>query len=245
MRSPFPMLLVRGATCALLVGAALGCGAPPPPAQDPSSSDGRGEREDRAAGPSFESEVGGLNEAQVKQTFERAASKLSACFAKGTERLPYLGGEVHFMVCIKKDGTPRFAFVKDSNLGDRTTEECMLGVFKAISWPKPQGGDGLAENSYTFEPSADERPPVEWSPEQLGKPFRKAQASLSQCRTSAGAGALKATMYVEPSGKPSAVGVSGADEKADAAADCVISALKALTFPSPGSYAAKVSVTID
>ena len=38
---------------------------------------------------------------------------------------------------------------------------------------------------------------------------------------------------------------SGADEKGDAAAGCVIDVLKALKLPSPGSYASKVSVTIE
>jgi hypothetical protein len=236
---------MRGVLLALVVGAVIGCGgSPPPPAVEAPPSEG-GEPEPRSGGPSVESEIGALDEFKVKQVFERAANKLSACFNRGAERLPYLSGEVRFVIRIKKDGSPRFAFVKDSNLGDRSSEECMLGVFKAISWPKPLGGEGLAENSYTFEPGADERPPVAWSADQLGKPFRKAQEALSRCRAGAGRGALKATMYIDTNGKPSAVGVSSADEKGEAAIECVVSTLKGVTFPSPGSYAAKVSVTID
>jgi hypothetical protein len=149
------------------------------------------------------------------------------------------------MLRIKKDGTPHFAFIKDSSLGDRVTEECMLDVLKGLSWPKPKGGEGLAENSYTFEASPDERPPVEWSEDKLGKPFQKARSMLAQCRADAGAGAIKATMYVTPKGKAEAIGLSSADEKGDAAASCVIDTLKALTYPSPGSYAAKVSINIE
>lgn len=250
---------MRGLSLALLFGAGLtasvgigvsgvsGCGGNPPP---PPTAPGQSEEsapEQGSGGPSVESEIGALDEFKVKQSFERAASKLSACFNRGTERLPYLSGEVRFVIRIKKDGAARFAFVKDSNLGDRETEECMLGIFKAISWPKPKGGEGLAENSFTFEPGADERPPVVWSEEQLGAPFRKARGALARCRAGAGVkpGALKATMYVSTDGKPSAVGVSSADEKGEAAIGCVVSTLKAVTFPSPGSYAAKVSLTID
>ena len=42
-----------------------------------------------------------------------------------------------------------------------------------------------------------------------------------------------------------AVGVASADEKGEAAVSCVIGALQSITFPSPGSYASKVSVTIE
>jgi hypothetical protein len=107
------------------------------------------------------------------------------------------------------------------------------------------GGEGLAENTFNFEPGGDDRPPVAWTPEQLGKPWKAAKTTLSQCRKKAGSGALRATLYVDTDGKAKAVGVSGADEKAEAAVSCVIDTLKALTFPSPGSYASKVSVTIE
>ena len=62
----------------------------------------------------------------------------------------------------------------------------MLAILKSASWPLPQGGEGLAENSFTFEPGSDERPPVAWSPEQLGQPFRKARGALAKCRSGAG-----------------------------------------------------------
>jgi hypothetical protein len=181
----------------------------------------------------------------VTSTFQKVSPKLSACFSKSTQRLAYLAGEVRFVIRVAKDGATRWAYVKESTLGDREAEGCMLDALKAAGWPKPEGGEGLAENSFTFEPPGDERPPVSWSPDQLGPAYKKAKGALSQCKKSAGTKAMTATFYVETDGKPASVGVASADEKGEAGVDCVVSALKGLKFPSPGSYAAKVTVPIE
>src|SRR6185369_16742726 len=109
---------------------------------------------------------------------------------------------------IAKSGSVRWAYVKDSSLGDRTTETCMLDALKSISWPKPVGGEGLAENSFGFEPGGDERPPVAWSQEQLGAAGKRVHPSLVKCKAEAGVAAMKATMYVDTDGKAAAIGVS-------------------------------------
>ena len=234
------------------IGAALACalaacgGSRPPPAEEPQAAepDEGGTRRVRAV-PGVESEIGAMDETKVKQAFEQVSGRLSACFNQGTQRIAYLAGDVRFVVRVAKDGSTRWAYAKDSTLGDRETEACMLDALKAAAWPKPEGGEGLAENSFSFDPGGDERPPVEWSPRDLGAPYRGAKAALERCRKGSGTKALKATMYVETDGKPSAVGVSSADERGEAAVSCVVDALRAIKFPSPGSYAAKVTVTID
>jgi predicted small lipoprotein YifL len=235
---------VRRVLVAMMAAAALsGCGSKPPP--EPAKVEAPVEVAPSRPKMAVESEIGALNEEKVNQAFKKAAKPLGACFDKGTERLPYLSGEVRFVVRVTKMGDVRWAFVKDSTLGDRETEECMLGALKTMSWPKPEGGEGLAENSFTFEPGDGERPPVAWSADQLGAPFKRVKPALAKCRKSAGTGALKATLYVDTDGKPAAVGVSGADERGEAAVACVVSTLQRITFPSPGSYASKVSVTIE
>lgn len=220
------------------------CGAPPPPPEAPKQEASTDAGRQRAT-PSFESEVGALDESKVTATFQRSAEKLGACYAKGTEKLAYLAGEIRFVVRVARDGSTRWAFVEDSNLGDRETEACMLGVLKSLTWPKPEGGEGMAKNQFTFKPGDDERPPVAWSPDQLGAPYKRAKGALSACRKKAGAKPMKATFYVDTDGKPAAVGVSSADEKGEAAVNCVVSTLSGLTFPSPGSYASKVTIPIE
>jgi hypothetical protein len=225
---------------------AAGCGESTlPPAEEPKvggAGEGAGRR---AAGPTVESEVGALDDVKVKQTFEHLSGRLTGCFTKGAQRVAYLAGDVRFVVRVARDGSARWVYVKESTLGDRETELCMIGALKGASWPKPQGGEGLAENTFSFDAGSEERPPVAWSPEQLGAAQKKVQRALAQCRKQAGTRSLKATMYVETDGKATAVGVASGDEKGDAAADCVIEALKGLKYPSPGSYASKVSVSAE
>lgn len=235
---------------ALLILAALsvsvaGCGAAPPPPAEDGSRPAEATIPRGHSGMGSESEIGGLDESKVKQVFQRSAARISACYDKGSARIPYLAGEVSFRLRITREGGVRWAHVKESSLGDRATEECMLAILKSASWPRPEGGEGLAENSFTFESGGEERAPVAWSPEQLGQPFRKAHGELANCRKQAGTGVIKATLYVDTDGKASAVGVATADERGEAAVACVVDTLKGLTFPSPGSYASKVSVTIE
>jgi hypothetical protein len=227
-----------------VLGLVAGCGSTQPPeaptneAQDPTAGRRRG-------GPTFESEIGALDEAKVAATFKRLEGKLTACYAKGTERLSYLAGKVKLTVRVAKDGSARWAFMERSDLGDRETEACMLGILKAATWPKPEGGEGMARNEMELAPGGDERPPVSWSADQLGPALKGARAALADCQRKAGTKALTATLYVEPDGKAAAVGVSGNDEKAEDAVSCVVQTLRGLKFSSPGSWAAKATITIE
>lgn len=197
-------------------------------------------------GANFEAEIGALDQDKVNSTLERAQGKLSACFHDGVRRIPFMGGEIRFALRIAQGGTATVAYLKESTLGDREVESCMLGALRGATWPSPVGGkEGLAEGGFSFDPSADERPPVELDPDRLGKELPKAKQALATCRASQGAGPLKATMYIDTDGKPLAVGVSSADPKGEAAATCVVDALRGMSFPSPGSYAGKVSLVAE
>jgi hypothetical protein len=237
--------MVRGAF-GLLLFVAGGCGGAEAAPAGPDDGPAGGERRRGGSSMAVESEIGALDEGQVQATFQRLSGKLGACYAKGAQRVPYLAGSVSFKVRVQSDGRARWVYLKDSDLGDATTESCMLEVLRNATWPQPDSGDGLANNdNVSFEPGGDERPPVEWKPEQLGEPFEKLRPDLSRCRRDAGTGPVKVTLYVETDGKPKAVGASTADEKGEAAARCIVEALQGAQFPSPGSYASKVTVVVD
>jgi hypothetical protein len=231
----------------ILVGATVlllsGCASAPPPA--PEAPPAPKVVDTPEATPTSESEIGGLDDLKVKQAFEHISIRLTTCFSESAGRIAYLSGDVRFVVRIARDGSARWAYVKDSTLGDRQAEQCMIRALKAATWPKPLGGEGIAENGFTFDPGGEERPPVAWTPERLGPAHKRVKTALTQCRKKAGTKSLKATMYIDTDGKASTVGVASGDEKGDAAADCVIDALKALKYPSPGSYASKVTVSVE
>lgn len=225
--------------------AAAACSAPPPPPIEDASTDAPEPTRKRVV-PTIESEVGALDMKQVSAVFESAGESLKECYARGVGRVAFLAGEIRLAVRVGEDGAAKYAFVKDSTIGDRATETCMLAVLKKRTWPKPQGGkEGNAETPFAFDPGDEERPPVEWAEARLGDAYNKSKAALGRCRTSAGAGPMKATLYVDTEGKALAVGVSGSDSKSEDAAPCVVDLLMGLKFASPGSYAAKVTVAIE
>lgn len=223
---------------------ALGCGGPPAPKEPPAavaptSEPGAGH------GVAVEAEIGALDEAKVKKAFERASGELLGCFKKGLERVPYLAGQVRFALRIDQAGRARVAYLKESTLGDRATEDCMLSAAKGASYPKPQGGrEGLAETTLDFPATGDERPPVDWTADRLGPKLRAVKGAVASCRAK-GAGPLRVTLYVDTDGKPITVGVASADEKGELAAPCVVDKVRALTLPSPGSWPAKVTIEAD
>jgi hypothetical protein len=225
-----------------LLAAACG-GAPPPAAHDAPVSPV--DASPRASQLTTNAEIGALDERKTNAAFNRAGEQLTSCFARGTERITYLAGDAEFYVRVASDGNPRYVYLADSTLGDRDTEACMLDVLKRASFPAPIGGnEGIAKRQMHFEPGGDERPPVRWSPAQLGASLDRASAALSRCAASAETGPMKATMYIETDGKPASVGVSVSDEKGEKAVGCVVEVLRQASFASPGSYASKVTIEI-
>lgn len=191
----------------------------------------------------FDADVGALDQTKVNATLNRASGKLTDCFNEGLKRVPFMGGNIKFALRINQEGKATVAHMKESNLGDRKVEGCMLDALRSSTWPSPVGGrEGLAEGGFGFDPSPDERAPVDLAADKLGKELPKAKAAIAKCRSDAGAGAITVTMYVDTDGKPMAVGLSTAEPKGEDAASCIVDALKAMTFASPGSYAAKVSL---
>jgi hypothetical protein len=236
-------ILLFPALAALVLGAAA-CSTPaPPPPDDPKTEP---EPTRKRIVPSVESEIGALDAGKVQAVFDAASGALKDCYSRGVGRIGFLAGEIKLAVRVGEDGATRYTFVKDSTLGDRSTEACMLGVLMKQRWPKPEGGkEGNADTSFTFDPGDEERPPVEWSEARMGDGFKKARPALSQCRSSAGAGPMKVTLYVDTDGKAMGVGVSGADVKSEDAAKCIVDLLTGVKFASPGSYAAKVTIPVD
>ena len=229
---------------AALTGAACSAPATPPPS-GPTNDAAPAETRQHVV-PSVESEVGALDAAKVQAIFDRAGTQLKECYARGVSRIGFLAGEIRLAVRVAEDGSTKYTFVKESTLGDRATESCMLGVLKQQTWPKPQGGkEGNADTSFQFDPGDEERPPVEWSEGRMGDAYKKVKAGLAKCRKDAGAGPMKATLYVETDGKALGIGVSGADARSEDAARCLVDLLSEVRFASPGSYAAKVTIDID
>ncbi len=228
------------ATLALLI-AACGGGELAPKTADSTPE----ERADDAPAPlDVSAEIGALDQDKVTKVFKSALSDLRSCLDGGAQRVEFIGGSVAFFIKVGQDGRLSHAHLERSSLGDRSTEKCMLDVLRAKTWPAPVGGQtGLARNSFEFDPPNDVRPPTEWTRDRLEEALEKQAKAINKCKSNA-PGDYNATLYVSTKGAALAVGVTPPDERGENAVDCLVDVLKSASYPSPGSWPAKVTFSL-
>ncbi|MBI4953637.1 MAG: AgmX/PglI C-terminal domain-containing protein [Myxococcales bacterium] len=234
-----------GLGAAALVGSVAACkkasdgpapSATPAPAPSPPP---------RKSGLSVRSEIGALDPDAAKKAVEAAMPSIRECVARPRKKMPYFGGDVETVLRIDASGKVAWAHFLRSELGDVEAEKCVLDALARQDWPKPEDADaGEARQSLELRASEDERPPTAWSESDLGDAGGKLVTALEGCRQKSGTAGLRATFYVDPRGAVMSVGVATEDEKGLAAVDCAVQAVRAQTFPTPGSYPAKVSVGV-
>lgn len=219
----------------------IACGDGAPPAK---TADDQPELTDtHRAGPTVSSEIGGMNEEQVNSAFEASVSGLQRCLSAGAQRIEFLGGSVSFFIKIDSTGRVDRAYLEKSTLGDRETEKCMLDALRAKSWPKPVGGEhGLARKSFDFDPPNDVRAPADYDHGHLDKGLGKIAGKLAGCKSAKGP--YEATIYVATDGSVLGAGVTPPSEDGEDSVDCLVSTLKSASFPSPGSWPAKITFTL-
>lgn len=219
------------------------CGGSEPPPKDASVHDSKPTRAD---GPtvSTSSDVGGMNEDDVDAAFTASVKGLQRCVDMGAKRVEFLGGSVAFLLKIDGTGHVKDAYLEHSTLGNRPTEQCMLDALRAKSWPKPVGGEvGLARKSFSFDPPNDVREPISWDDHDAAPGLKKIMPDVEQCKRGH-AGTFEATLYVGTDGKVLSASVTPPDTDGEEALDCLVGVLEAATFPSPGSWPAKVTLSL-
>jgi hypothetical protein len=219
----------------------VACGDATPVAK---TADDAPETEERqGSGLAVSSEIGGLDEEKVNAAFEASLSGLERCLHQGSSRVEFLGGSVSFFVKIDTSGKVDRAYLEKSTLGDRDTEKCMLDALRSKKWPKPVGGEhGLARKSFDFDPPNDVRPPADYDQDHLSKALDKISSKVASCKSHKGS--YEATIYVATDGSVLSAGVTPPDETGEESVDCLVSTLKEASFPSPGSWPAKVTFTL-
>jgi hypothetical protein len=214
-------------------------GEPPPKAPEPVHE------EPHAASVPLKasSELGQVDPAAVKRAFSGLDEKFMDCQKQALGRVELVAGNVKFFLRIGSDGSAKWAYLEESELGDRETEKCLLDVVANAHWPKPDSGD--AEAHYGMElPLQASRPPNDWGPEKVTAALTKHGNAIDKCKAGA-SGSFKATLYVGPGGKVLAAGVATSGKDGAEKADCLAEVLgKMKGLPSPGSWPAKVSFNL-
>jgi hypothetical protein len=229
-------------TPAILCAVLFACGGEPPPkAAEPVVKD---EPRPAARAPlKTSSELGQVDPAAVTRAFKVLDEKFMDCQKRGVERVELVAGSVKFFLRIGADGSAKWSYLEESQLGDRETEKCLLDVVMSAQWPKPDSGD--AEAHYGMElPLQATRPPTDWGVEKVTAAITKHGEAIDRCKAGAG-GSFKATLYVGTGGKVLAAGVATSAKDGAEKADCLADVLgKMRGLPSPGSWPAKVTFNL-
>jgi hypothetical protein len=232
---------VSGAPAAALLASTIitGCGGGEPPPRAPEAAPVKEAKPTRPA-LQMKSELGSVDPAAVKRTFHGLEDKFTGCQKQGLDRVEVLAGAMKFFVRIGEDGKARWAYLEESEVGDRDTEKCLIDAVLGASWPKPDGGE--AEARYGMElPLQSTRPPTDWPSDKVTLAIGKHEGAIGKCKGGASE-AFRATMYVGPGGKVLAAGVVAATKDSDDKVDCLAGVLQKMKgLPSPGSWPAKVS----
>jgi len=226
---------MRARSGLLALFACAACGSDPPPK---AAAPVQEESHEVKPQLKMKSELGSVDPDAVTRAFHRLDDAFSSCQQQGLSRVEVLAGSLKFFLRIADDGSARWTYLEDSDLGDRDTEKCLLDAVMGARWPKPDGGD--AEARYSLELQAQGRPATDWSSDKVAAALGKAGSALDQCTS--GTSGFKGTLYVGPGGHVLAAGVAVPSKDGATKADCVAKVLGKLKgLPSPGSWPAKVT----
>jgi hypothetical protein len=186
---------------------------------------------------SVESEIGGMSQEDVEETFAKLQDPILRCVRDGAARVREMGGRFAIKLRIARDGTVRTAYLSESTLGDRETELCVLSLARETRWPRPKGGEGVAERSFDVDASVE---PIQWKAEKAKSAKKNVGEKLKRCALASQA-PFVATAYIDTKGRVVSAGVAPPDAASEEKADCVVQAVRAMKFRSPGGKPAKIT----
>ena len=234
------MIDLRRTAWALALASALaGCGSSSEPEQQAPAQQSSG-AEMRAPHESMQVTglMGTISTHKIEMALEPKLPKFAQCFARAAQRVEQIAGGMKFYFRVGLDGRVEWVYPRESNVGDRATEQCLLEVARGTRFPEPQGG-GAAEVTWSFEidGSDDVRAPLAWEADKVSNAVAQNRDAVTSC----GEGAFSITTYIAPGGQVLAAGAATDSQDAAGRIDCVVEAVKSWSMPDPGSYPAKVT----
>ena len=231
----------------IVIASALGCGTTPPPA--PVEPEKKEEVKDKKKndGPSIEYDLGGVDPNVAKAKFNALKSTWNDCFADARKKNETLSGKLTLTIRTLKDGSVKWAYVTQTDLGDRSVEKCVIDSVKSTNFGAPMDAkEGeIKAYSYGWELDDDDRPADPGAASNVLPSIEKAKGKLNDCKKRASAsGTVSATIYVKKGGKPASIGIAIDDPSADGAIDCIVEVLSKLTYSNKSSWTIKSTVQL-
>jgi hypothetical protein len=189
--------------------------------------------------------MGTIPTIRIHERFEMKLRSFERCFREREKLLPYIGGHVEFYLRVALNGSVRWVYLRNSSVGDRKTERCLLDIVRRMKFPRPRGG-GEAEIGWDFDrdPDPDVRVPVKLDARRAAYLVRENARPIAACGIPSST--VTVTAYVAPGGRVAAAGAHSSYRRAaeDAVLDCVTEKVSGWTLPDPGSYAGKISFDV-
>lgn len=233
-------------TVVAIAGAAglTGCGGSSEPTETAARGDSTvgEEREEREDGSQITGLMGTIRQDQVQTTLEPRMNSFLRCFEQRMGEVEFLSGEVRLSFRIDVEGHVMWVFPSQTTIGDLAAERCVLDVARRAHFPRPRGGEAEFTWGFAFDAPDDVRLPTSWEATHIGPALLSGAPDLGpRC----GASGVRVTAYVAPGGRVLTAGGSVTSQDQLQAIECVVSAVRALTMPDPGSYAAKVTFLVQ
>ena len=214
-----------------------GCGGSDPPAKQPEPDPTPVRRKNDNV--VLRGEFGTIDEQAVNKVLDTLMPKFGRCQSERQPAIKMLSGSIKFYILVTEEGTTKTVYLEGSDLGDRDTEKCLMGVIEGARFPNAEGGPAIVRYPLQLDKAPEVRAATPWDPSKVEKAVEQA----GRC----GASGAQVTAYVVPDGKGGkaiAVGVAIPQKDADEKIDCVVKAVKETKLPTPGGYVAKVSFTL-
>lgn len=207
---------------------------------EPERTSGAERRREPDDGVAVEGLMGTISTLAVQRGMEPRMGRFLSCFANRYDDIPLLGGEILLSFRVRVDGSVLWVFPKESTIGDRETETCILEQAAGIRFSRPQGGEAEFTYPLMLDPPEDVRPPIPWGSNEVAEAVDAQRDSVREC----GRGPYQITAYINRGGRVMAAGASTTElERADDL-DCVSRAVEGWDMPDPGSYPAKATFSL-
>ncbi len=224
--------IVLGAA-ALGLGAGAGCGGnggaakPTTPADEARPArvpiDEADEADDDEPGDvQVEGLMGHLDRIDIQPVIERSWDDVQECYTQAVRKLRYVGGQMELSFRIARDGTVKHVHVARGTLGSWPVEKCVLVLARAMSFPRPKGGE--AEFSFPIDFPSRGRT-IAMDDGRASTEIPPKLSELSKCQDGSDGpmpGQIAVTLYIGPGGVVTSVGFSsdGKEPIPEAWADC-------------------------
>ena len=93
--------------------------------------------------------TGALDRELIVEVVKRHMNQIRYCYQRELTKDPALTGKLVIDFVISAEGTVSQSKVKSSTMGNEAVEQCVVGRFARMAFPKPEGG-GIVSVSYSF-----------------------------------------------------------------------------------------------